>query len=377
MLYQLLAEHLSPFFGPLRVFGYITVRTALASCTALALGLLLGGAFIRGLRRAQIRQEIQKDGPQSHLHKAGTPTMGGLLICFATIVPTILWADLGNSYVWIALLALVGFGVVGLLDDLKKVAGRRNLGVRTWPKLAMQSAMALLIGCILIDLSAEGAYATELVLPFFKDLRPDPVLHGFLDQTLTTPLAYSLFLGFLLLVLVGSSNAVNLTDGLDGLAIGLAIICVGALTVLVYISGHGELSTYLDVPMVPLAAELTVFCGSLVGASLAFLWFNSHPAQVFMGDVGSLSLGGAIGTVAVLAKQELLLLLIGAVFVIETLSVIAQVGSFKLTGRRILRMSPLHHHFEQKGWPESKVIVRFWIVGFVAALFAISTLKLR
>ena len=377
MLYQFLIEQLSPHFGPMRVFGYITVRTALASLTALAMGLLLGPWLIRRLRAAQIGQYIREEGPQSHRSKAGTPTMGGLLICVAAVAPTLLWADPGNSYVWVAMLAMIGFGLIGLLDDYSKVVRKRNLGIRTLPKLGLQCCMTALIGWLLIRLSATGSYSLDLALPFFKDLRPDLVIHSLAESPLTAPLAYALFLGFLFFVLVGSSNAVNLTDGLDGLAIGLTIICVGALAVLVYIAGHSELAAYLDVPRVPLAAELTVFCGSVVGASLAFLWYNSHPAQVFMGDVGSLSLGGAIGTVAVLAKQEVVLLFIGGVFVVETLSVIMQVGSFKLTGKRIFRMSPLHHHFEQLGWPESKVIVRFWIVGFISALFALSTLKLR
>ena len=377
MLYQFLFEQLHPLFGPLRVFGYITVRSALATLTALAIGLILGPWLIRKLQQAQIGQFIREEGPQSHHAKAGTPTMGGLLICFAAIAPTLLWADLTNPYIWIALLAMAGFGAVGFIDDYSKISNQRNLGLRTWPKFGMQGVMTLVICGLLYVLNDRGHYAMEITLPFFKDIRPDPVIHALTGHPLTLPFAYILFFGFLFLVLVGSTNAVNLTDGLDGLAIGLAIICVGALTVLVYISGHSELSGYLDIPSVPLAGELTIFCASIVGASLAFLWYNAHPAQIFMGDVGSLSLGGAIGTVAVLAKQEIVLLFIGGIFVIETLSVIGQVASFKLTGKRILRMSPLHHHFEQIGWPESKVIVRFWIAGFVWALLAISTLKLR
>ena len=377
MLYEFLIEHLYPLFSPLRVIGYITVRTAVASLTALLMGLFLGPWLIRRLRRAQIGQYIREDGPESHRSKEGTPTMGGLLICLASIVPTLLWADLSNSYLWVAMIAMVGFGLIGLLDDYRKVSKRTSLGIRTLPKISLQAGMTLVIGTMLIGLSQREAYSMEIALPFFKDLRPDLVIHALTANALTLPVAYVLFLGFLFLVLVGSSNAVNLTDGLDGLAIGLTIICVGALAVLVYIAGHSELSAYLDVPGVPQAGELTVFCGSVVGASLAFLWYNSHPAQIFMGDVGSLGLGGAIGTVAVLAKQEVVLLFVGGVFVVETLSVIAQVTSFKLTGKRIFRMSPLHHHFEQLGWPESKVIVRFWIAGFVWALFAISTVKLR
>ncbi len=377
MLYQFLIEHLYPFLSPVRVFGYITLRTALASLTALAIGLAVGPWLIRRLRQAQVGQYIREEGPESHQRKAGTPTMGGLLICLSAIVPTVLWADLGNAYVWIAVAAMVGFGSIGLLDDYLKVVRKRSLGLRTLPKLGLEACVTLLIGLCLVSLVAEGLYSPELALPFFKNIRPDPVVHSWEATALTAPLAYLPFFVFLFFVLAGASNAVNLTDGLDGLAIGLTIICVGALAVLVYIAGHSDLAAYLEVPRVPLAAELTVFCGAIVGASLAFLWYNAHPAQIFMGDVGSLGLGGAIGTVAVLAKQEVVLLFIGGVFVLETLSVIAQVGSFKLTGRRILLMSPLHHHFEQLGWPESKVIVRFWIAGFIWALFALSTLKLR
>lgn len=377
MLYDLLMEGLFPAFSPLRVFGYITVRTAVASLTALAIGLLLGPSLIRLLGRAGVGQYIREDGPQSHHSKAGTPTMGGILICVATGVPTLLWADLGNPYVWIALLGMIGFGAVGLLDDCLKVFRKQNLGLGTWPKFGLQCGVTVAICSALIALRNRGDYSSSLSLPFFKDIQPDLIFDSLTVGALTTPLAYALFGAFILLVLVGASNAVNLTDGLDGLATGLTIICFGALTVLTYIAGHTELSTYLDVPTVPLAAELTVYCGSVVGASLAFLWYNAHPAQMIMGDVGALSLGGAIGTVAVLAKQEIVLLFIGGVFVAETLSVILQVGSFKLTGKRVFRMAPLHHHFELLGWPESKVIVRFWIAGFIWALLALSTVKLR
>ncbi len=377
MLYHLLIEYIYPLFSPARVFSYITVRTAMASLTALVIGLLLGPWLIRKLGEAQIGQYIREEGPESHQGKAGTPTMGGLLICLAAIVPTLLWADLANPYVWTGLVAMVGFAAIGFVDDYSKVARKRNLGITFRSKMALQCAMTLLIGCLLVLMSTRGAYSTAVSLPFFKSIQPDLVISSLTGSPWTLPVAYALFFVFLFFVLVGSSNAVNLTDGLDGLAIGLTIICVGALAVLVYIAGHRELSTYLDVPGVPLAGELTVYCGSILGASLAFLWYNAYPAQIFMGDVGSLSLGGTIGTVALLAKQEIVLLFIGGVFVVETLSVIAQVGSYKLTGRRIFRMSPLHHHFEQLGWPESKVIVRFWIAGFAWALLAISTLKLR
>lgn len=377
MLYELLFEPLSSAFGALRVFGYITVRTTMATFTALVIGLLVGPWLIRRLHEAQIGQYIRDDGPQSHQSKAGTPTMGGLLIGLATIVPTLLWADLRNVYVGIALVALVGFGAIGFMDDYYKVSKKRSLGLTSWQKLGSQIALTVVIGLVLIVLSGRGEYSMELSLPFAKNFRPDLVIQSLLGSPLTVPFAYVCFFGWLFFVVAGTANGVNLTDGLDGLAIGLTIICAGALAVLVYVAGHSEISAYLDVPTVPLAAELTIFCGSIVGASLAFLWYNSHPAEIFMGDVGSLSLGGSLATVAVLAKQEVVLLLIGAVFVIETVSVILQVGSFKLTGKRIFRMSPIHHHFEQLGWPESKVIARLWIVGLIMALMALSTLKLR
>ena len=377
MLYELLFEPLSSAFGALRVFGYITVRTTMATFTALVIGLLVGPWLIRRLHEAQIGQYIREDGPQSHQSKAGTPTMGGLLIGLATIVPTLLWADLRNVYVGIALVALVGFGAIGFMDDYYKVSKKRSLGLTSWQKLGSQIALTVVIGLVLIVLSGRGEYSMELSLPFAKNFRPDLVIQSLLGSPLTVPFAYVCFFGWLFFVVAGTANGVNLTDGLDGLAIGLTIICAGALAVLVYVAGHSEISAYLDVPTVPLAAELTIFCGSIVGASLAFLWYNSHPAEIFMGDVGSLSLGGSLATVAVLAKQEVVLLLIGAVFVIETVSVILQVGSFKLTGKRIFRMSPIHHHFEQLGWPESKVIARLWIVGLIMALMALSTLKLR
>ncbi len=377
MLYHLLYEQLFEYFSPLRVFSYITVRAALASFTALGLGLAMGPWLIRRLQEAQIGQYIRSDGPDSHHKKAGTPTMGGLLIHVSIIVPTLLWADLSNSYVWIALLALTGFALIGLIDDYAKVNKQQNLGLSSRAKLGMQVAMTFAIGSILIWMNAHGNYDMSITLPFFKDIRPDPVIESLRGGSLSFPFAFVLFFGFLFFVLAGASNAVNLTDGLDGLAIGLAIICVGALTVLVYIAGHSRISQYLDVPSVPMAGELTIFCGAVVGASLAFLWYNSHPAEIFMGDVGSLGLGGAIGTVAVLVKQEIVLLFIGGVFAAETLSVILQVASFKMTGKRIFLMAPLHHHFEKLGWAESKVIARFWIAGFVWALLALSTLKLR
>lgn len=377
MLYHLLYEQLFEYFSPLRVFSYITVRTALASFTALGLGLAMGPWFIRRLRAAHISQYIRADGPESHQKKAGTPTMGGLLLNVSIVLPTILWADLSNVYVWIVLFALIGFAAIGLADDYVKVRKRQSRGLSPLVKIGLQVLMTLAIGGILIRLYRIGVYEMEITLPFLKDVHPNPVIESLASNSLLFPFAFILFFGFLFFVLAGASNAVNLTDGLDGLAIGLTIICAGALTLLVYIAGHGEISSYLDVPNVPAASELTIFCGAIVGASLAFLWYNAHPAEIFMGDVGSLGLGGAIGTVAVLVKQEIVLLFIGGVFAVEALSVILQVASFKTTGKRIFRMAPLHHHFEQLGWPESKVIARFWIAGFVWALLALSTLKLR
>jgi phospho-N-acetylmuramoyl-pentapeptide-transferase len=377
MLYHFLYEQLFAYFSPLRVFSYITVRTAFASLTALGLGLLLGPWLIRKLQSFQIGQHIREDGPKSHHCKAGTPTMGGLLINVSIIVPTLLWANLSNIYVWIALFSLVGFGAIGFLDDVAKIRHGQNLGLTARKKMLLQLAMTLLIGSMLAWLYSRGAYEPDLVLPFFKNIRPNLVISSLLANPWTYPLAFSFFFAFLFFVLVGSSNAVNLTDGLDGLAIGLTIICGGALTVLSYVAGHREMAVYLDIARVPQAAELTVFCGALVGASLAFLWYNAHPADIFMGDVGSLALGGAMGTIAILLKQEILLLFVGGVFVAEVLSVIIQVGSFKLRGRRVFKMAPLHHHFEALGWPESKVIIRFWIAGLVWALLALSTLKLR
>ena len=377
MLYHLLYEQLFPEFSPFRVFGYITSRTAFASLTALALGLILGPWMIRRLREFQVGQHIREDGPRSHLTKAGTPTMGGLLINISIILPTLLWANLTNVYIWIALLGLVGFAGIGFLDDYAKIHRGSNLGLKGRAKILMQVVVTLLIGSALVWLYSRNAYDPGLVLPFIKTVTPSLLIEPLLYQTVTYPLAFVFFFIFLFLVLVGSSNAVNLTDGLDGLAAGLMVISASAVTVLAYVAGHREFAIYLDIARVPQAAELTIFCGSMVGASLAFLWYNAHPAEIFMGDVGSLGLGGALGTVAVLIKQEILLLFVGGVFVLEALSVILQVASFRLRGKRIFRMAPLHHHFEALGWPESKIIARFWIGGLVWALLALSTLKLR
>ena len=377
MLYHLFYEQLFQYFSPFRVFSYITFRTAFASMTALGLGLILGPWLIRKLRDFQIGQFIREDGPESHQDKAGTPTMGGLLITVSIVLPTLLWANLTNVYVWIALFGLVGFGGIGFLDDYTKIRRGQNLGLTVSRKILLQVLVTLAIGSSLVWLFSRGDYDARLVLPFFKNLRPGLVIEPLLANVYTFPLAFILFFVFLFLVLVGCSNAVNLTDGLDGLAIGLTVICAGALTVLAYIAGHREFAQYLDVASVPAAAELTIFCGSMVGASLAFLWYNAHPAEVFMGDVGSLGIGGALAVVAILIKQEILLIFVAGVFVLEALSVILQVASFKLRGKRVFRMAPLHHHFEALGWPESKIIARFWIGGLVWALFALSTLKLR
>ena len=378
MLYWLLFQVLRKFVPVFRIFGYITVRTALASLTALAIGLICGPWLINKLREMSFGQHIREEGPQSHRKKAGTPTMGGLLIVASIVIPTLLWADLRNPFIWLALLGLVGFGVIGFFDDYAKITKKRNLGLTSWQKFWAQVVVAMLISFCLLVLHAHQNFSTAVNVPFFKQFKPDLLIEGWTKNFWTYPLAFVLFYGFIVLVIVGSSNAVNLTDGLDGLAIGLMIISSGAMTILTYLSSHAAFSQYLGLARLPRSQELTIFCASMVGASLAFLWYNCHPAEVFMGDVGSLALGGGLGIVAVLIKQEVLLVFIGGVYVIEALSVILQVGSYKLrNGKRIFKMAPIHHHFEALGWSESKVIVRFWIVGLVMALFALTTLKLR
>jgi phospho-N-acetylmuramoyl-pentapeptide-transferase len=377
MLYWLGYEKLYHLYSPFRVFQYETFRTGMASITAMVLSILLGPWLIARLRQFQIGQHIREDGPQSHHKKAGTPTMGGLLILAAIVLPTLLWADLRTPAVWVALTGLVAFGAIGFWDDYTKVRRKRNLGLTARWKLVLQVLAALLVGVELLAMSERNVYSTSMNVPFFKNFRPDLVVHAWLLNPWTYPLAFVFFFGFLILVLVGATNAVNLTDGLDGLAIGLMIIAAGAMTVLAYLSGRADFARYLDLSRTPGAGELTIFCSAMTGASLGFLWYNAHPAEIFMGDVGSLALGGGLGTVAVLLKQEVLLLFIGGVYVIEALSVILQVGSFKLRGKRIFKMAPLHHHFEQLGWAEAKIITRFWIAGLVLALFALTTLKLR
>lgn len=377
MLYWLLYEQLFRYFSPFRIFRFLTFRTAFASLTALFLGLIVGPAVIRQLREFQIGQFIREDGPAAHHKKAGTPTMGGVLIAIAIVIPTLLWADLGNLFVWVAVLATLAFGSIGFADDYLKVVHHRNLGLRAGTKLALQVLTSVTVAVGLVLLQASGQYSTHLIVPFFKKFRPDLVITGLTHNPYLWPLAFMPFILFVVVVVVGSSNAVNLTDGLDGLAIGCTVIAAGALTILTYVSGHAVFAGYLDLEHLPQVGELAIFCGAMVGASIGFLWYNAHPAEIFMGDVGSLALGGAIGTVAVIIKQELLLPFIGGIFVIEALSVILQVASYKLRKKRIFKMAPLHHHFELLGWSESKIIVRFWIASLVFALFALTTLKLR
>jgi phospho-N-acetylmuramoyl-pentapeptide-transferase len=376
MLYWLLFEKLFPHFGPARLFGYVTFRTAFASLSALFISIWLGPWLIRKLREFQIGQHIREE-VTNHQKKAGTPTMGGLLIIIAIVGPTLLWANLANPYIWIALFGLCSFGAIGFYDDFTKVKKMRNLGLTARKKFLLQILCSVLIGIMLLNLHARGGYATSMNIPFFKSFKPDLLVSDWLSNPLTYPFAFVFFFLFLVIVLAGSSNAVNLTDGLDGLAIGLMVIAAGAMTILTYLSGHREFANYLDIVRLPGASELTIFCGAMTGASLGFLWYNAHPAEVFMGDVGALGLGGAMGTVAVLIKQEALLLFIGGVYVMELMSVVLQVASFKLRKKRIFRMAPLHHHFELLGWHEAKVITRFWIMGLIMALFALTTLKLR
>ena len=381
MLYYLLTEVLRRYVSALNVFRYITVRTVYASLTAMFLALVFGPWLIRKLRELQIGQFIREEGPEEHKKKAGTPTMGGVLIVLSTAVPVLLWADLTNPFVLLSLFALFAFAAIGFIDDYAKVSQQRNLGLTAKKKIYFQVFVSLIVGVVLLVLATHSAYSTQFVFPFFKRFHPDLVVHSLLGPEHFSghlwPLAFVPFLVAITVVIVGSSNGVNLTDGLDGLAIGCTIIAGGALTVLTYVSSNYRWANYLEIQYIPRIGELTIFCGALVGASLGFLWYNAHPADVFMGDVGSLSLGGTLGTVAVIIKQEILLFFVGGIFVIEALSVILQVGSFKLRGKRIFRMAPIHHHFELLGWSESKVIVRFWIAALVFALFALTTLKLR
>jgi phospho-N-acetylmuramoyl-pentapeptide-transferase len=379
LLYWLLYEKLYLFFHPFRLFRFLTFRTAFASLTALLIALFIGPWVIQKLREFQIGQYVRDDGPQSHLKKTGTPTMGGILIVIAILVPTLLWSDLSNPFVWVAIVSTLAFGAIGFADDYIKVVKRRSLGLTARAKIFYQMLAGAAVAIALAVLEQFRVFSTRLTVPFVKQWRPDLLWH--IWPTTIPHMAWFAFLPFvvwIIVMLIGSSNAVNLTDGLDGLAIGCTIIAAGALTVLTYVSGNVVFADYLELQHMPKVAELTVFCGAMVGASIGFLWYNAHPAEIFMGDVGSLAIGGAIGTVAVIIRQELLLPFIGGIFVVETLSVILQVGSYKLrNGKRIFRMAPLHHHFEQLGWSESKVIVRFWIGALVFAMFALTTLKLR
>jgi len=359
MLFHLLYP-LHDLWPGFNVFRYITFRTIYATVTALSIILFLGPWFMRRMCAMQMGQIIRDDGPARHHAKAGTPSMGGILIVGSILVATLLWADLRNLYVWISLLILVGYGTIGLADDLLKIRKQNSTGLSGKWKLIGQTIFVLLAAWII---AAHGKWDTHLSIPFFKNFRPDlGIMYGL----------------FALLVVIGTSNAVNLTDGLDGLAAGPFIVAAAVYTLFTYLAGHSALAQYLQIPSVSGAGELAVFCGAMVGAGLGFLWYNTYPAEIFMGDVGSLAAGGALGTVAVLSKQEILLVIVGGIFVVEALSVILQVFYFKTTGgRRIFRMAPIHHHFELKGWKEPKVIVRFWIISILLGLVAISTLKLR
>jgi len=360
MLYHLLYPLRDSFSG-FNVFRYITFRSAGAVLTALIVTFILAPSMIAWLRRLKVGQHVRSDGPQTHLAKQGTPTMGGLLIVAALVSSVLLWSDLTNKYVWIVLFATLTFGAIGFWDDYLKVVKKRSTGLLAAQKFGLQILASALIGFFLY-FNPGDPNSTSISVPFLKRL--------FLD------LGW-FYIPFVAVVIVGSSNAVNLTDGLDGLAIGLVGIAATANAVIVYLGGNKIIADYLKILYISGSGELAIFCGALVGASLGFLWYNAHPAEVFMGDVGSLSLGGALGTLAVVTKHELILVIVGGIFVIETVSVILQVASYKLTGKRIFKMAPIHHHFEQIGWAESKVITRFWIIGIILALISISTLKLR
>jgi len=344
------------------VFNYITLRIVFAAITALVISFLVGPKMIRKLTAYKIGQSVRSDGPQTHLVKAGTPTMGGALILTSIAITTLLWGDLRNHYVWVVLLTTMGFGVIGWVDDYRKVVHRNPKGMSAKAKMFWQSIIALMVGAYLWGSASLPAH-TELIVPFLKFL--------------VFPLPAALFILLTYLVVVGTSNAVNLTDGLDGLAIMPTVLVSGALAIFAYVAGNAVFSKYLGIPYIPGAGELAVFCGAISGAGLAFLWFNAYPAEVFMGDVGALALGASLGTIAVIVRQELVLLIMGGVFVVEAVSVMIQVTSFKLTGKRVFRMAPLHHHFELKGWKETQVVVRFWIITILLVLVGLATLKLR
>ncbi|MEH6626956.1 MAG: phospho-N-acetylmuramoyl-pentapeptide-transferase [Motiliproteus sp.] len=357
----LLADYLEQFDAGFSVFQYLTLRGILGVLTALAISVLVGPVMIRRLAHYQIGQSIRSDGPESHLSKAGTPTMGGALILVAIALSTLLWGDLSNLYVWVVLLVTLVFGAVGWVDDYRKVVEKNSRGLPARWKYLWQSVGGL-GAAVILYLSASTPAETQLIVPFFKEIVIDMGLF---------------FIVFTYFVIVGTSNAVNLTDGLDGLAILPTVLVAGALGLFSYLSGHVRFAEYLQIPYIAGSGELIVFCGAIVGAGFGFLWFNTYPAQVFMGDVGALALGAALGVVAVIVRQELVLVIMGGVFVMETVSVILQVGSYKLTGRRIFRMAPLHHHFELKGWPEPRIIVRFWIVTVILVLIGLASLKIR
>ena len=358
MLYHLLFP-LHVDYSFFNIFRYITFRTIYAAITALLLCFIIGPWLIRELGAHQIGQTIRRDGPESHLSKEGTPTMGGLLIVLAIVIPTLLWANLGNTYIWIAVFVTLGFGTIGFFDDYRKVVQKDSKGLPPRTKFLLQILLAAIAATLIyMDVGIQD----KVNIPFFKKLNPSL---GFF------------YIPFVILVIVGASNAVNLTDGLDGLAIGPSIISAGTYMLFAYLAGHIKIANYLQIQYVPGAGELTIFCGAMAGAGIGFLWFNAYPAQVFMGDTGSLSLGAALGVVAVMVKQEIVLALVGGVFVMEAVSVIIQVYFFKTTRKRIFRMAPVHHHFELSGWAEPKIIVRFWIISIILALLAISTLKIR
>ena len=356
-----LTEYLSQFESGFGVFQYLTLRAILGALSALLLSLLLGPYIIRKLSHHQVGQFVRDDGPQSHLSKAGTPTMGGALILAAIIISTLLWADLSNRYIWVVLAVTLMFGAIGWVDDYRKLIKKQSEGLKARHKYLWQT-IAGIGAALFLYYTAKVPAELELIVPFFK--------------TVALPMG-ALFVVLAYFVIVGTSNAVNLTDGLDGLAIMPTVMVGGALGIFAYVTGNANFSSYLSIPFIPGVGEVVVICGAIIGAGLGFLWFNTYPAQVFMGDVGALGLGAALGVIAVVVRQELVLLIMGGVFVMETVSVILQVASFKLTGRRIFRMAPLHHHFELKGWPEPRVIVRFWIITFILVLIGLSTLKLR
>lgn len=361
-MFLLLAQYLERYSSIFNVFSYITLRSVMAALTALLISFIVGPQMIKKLTDLKIGQTIRSDGPKTHEVKTGTPTMGGALILTSIAITTLLWADLTNRWVWVVLAVTVSFGIIGLIDDYRKVVLQSPYGLSALEKFSYQSVVAVLASLYLAN-ATEFGMQTALILPFLKDV--------------AIPLGLSGFVVLSFLVIVGTSNAVNLTDGLDGLAIMPAVMIASALAIFAYVAGHAEFSRYLGFPYIPGAGELAIFCAALAGAGLAFLWFNAYPAEVFMGDVGALAIGAALGVVAVVVRQEIVLFIMGGVFVVETLSVVIQVASFKLTGRRVFRMAPLHHHFELKGWKENQVVVRFWIITMMLVLIGLSTLKLR